>query len=87
MRSGDAVRARLESTPGHTRLPAYVRGHRGIVTDCHGGFPLDDALARGETVVEALYTVRFEIGTLFPERAGSPDRVHVELWESHVEDA
>lgn len=83
-RVGDEVRVILTPSPGHTRVPAYVRGHRGIVHASHGGHALDDATARGEQVIEPLYTVGFKLSTLFAEHAGSNDRVHVELWESHL---
>ena len=82
---GDAVRARLISPTGHCRLPAYVRGHAGEVTACHGAHVLADAAAHNRTVIEPLYTVRFLIADLFDERAGSPDTVHLDLWESHLD--
>ncbi len=86
-RSGDKVRTRLAGSTGHTRLPAYARGHRGVVAACHGGHPLDDAAAAGEIRIEPLYTIAFAAADLFPECAGSADRVHLEAWESYLHDA
>jgi nitrile hydratase subunit beta len=83
---GDSVRTSLASKPDHTRLPAYARGHCGVISAYHGGHPLDDAAARGESSIEPLYTVMFEAGELFPEQINSPDRVHLELWESYLRD-
>src|SRR5690348_12723877 len=36
---GQHVRARNIHPLGHTRLPRYVRGHRGLVVRDHGPFP------------------------------------------------
>jgi len=83
-RLGDRVKARLVSSSGHTRLPAYVRGHVGEIVGYHGVQVLDDAAAHDLAVVEPLYTVRFRLSDLFSERAGCPDRVHLDLWESHL---
>ena len=39
---GDTVRVKSNGVPGHTRLPAYARGRRGIVEAHHGAhdFPM-----------------------------------------------
>jgi nitrile hydratase beta subunit len=84
-RVGDAVRTLNISPTGHTRLPAYARARVGVVTAFHGGHLLPDAAAHNSTEVEPLYTVRFNLADLFPERAGSPDTVHLDLWESYLE--
>ncbi len=83
---GEAVVARNVSPTDHSRLPAYVRGYKGVITAYHGEHSLDDAAAHGEMRAEPLYTVRFKLSDLFPERKGSADRVHLELWESHLDD-
>ncbi|MFY0612801.1 MAG: nitrile hydratase subunit beta [Hyphomicrobiaceae bacterium] len=82
---GDIVRARVMSPTGHCRLPAYVRGHSGQIVSYHGAHVVADASAHNEKVIEPLYTVRFQLSELFPERAGSTDRVHLDLWERHLE--
>jgi nitrile hydratase len=82
---GDTVRARLAGAAGHTRLPAYVRGHVGRVTHLHGNHVLPDASAHGEERAEPLYTVGFDAATLWPESAGSRDRIHLEMWDSYLE--
>jgi nitrile hydratase subunit beta len=81
----DRVRARKISPTGHCRLPAYVRGHMGEITACHGAHVLADVSAHNQKAVEPLYTVRFRLSDLFPERSGSVDLVHLDLWESHLE--
>jgi nitrile hydratase beta subunit len=82
---GDRARARGISPAGHCRLPAYVRGHDGVITAHHGAHILADMSAHNETRIEPLYTVRFALGDLFPEREGTVDQVHLDLWESHLE--
>ena len=83
---GDAVRAITLGTPGHTRLPGYARGRRGVVHALHGTHVLPDAHARGEDGAEPLYTVAFAAAELWPEAEGSPDRIYINLWESYLED-
>jgi len=85
--TGDAVRARLDANPGHTRLPQYVRGRRGEVTVCHGAHVLPDASAAGEERAETLYTVSFAATELWPEATAAADRVHLDLWESYLDAA
>lgn len=83
---GDAVRARPHGTPGHTRLPAYLRWRRGVVKAYRGIHVLPDANARGEKRAEPLYTVGFAADELWPEANGR-DRVFADLWESYLERA
>lgn len=82
---GDVVRTRAHGMPGHTRLPAYVRGRSGRIEACHPAHVLPDANARGEARAEPLYTVVFEATELWPEAAGRRDRVFLDLWESYLE--
>lgn len=82
---GDAVRTALLAGPGHTRLPAYARGRRGIVHACRGAHIFADDAARGGERAEHLYTVGFEAAELWPE--GGRDRVFLDLWEPFLERA
>lgn len=84
---GDAVRAKAHGAPGHTRLPAYVRGRMGTIAVSHGGFVLPDAKAHGEDRAEPLYTVGFDASALWPEAKGRRDRIHLNLWESYLDPA
>ena len=84
---GDAVRAKPHGVPGHTRLPAYVRGRRGRIESSHGAHVLPDANALGEARAEPLYTVAFEGAELWPEAAGRRERVFLDLWESYLDRA
>lgn len=79
---GDRVRVRPGASSGHTRCPAYVRGHVGTVVDVQGTFVLPDVEAHSPArPTEALYTVRFD--DVVAEPATS---VSVGLWDSYLED-
>jgi nitrile hydratase beta subunit len=82
---GDHVRAALVGSPGHTRLPRYVRGHVGVVSAVHGAHVVPDENAQGRSIAEPLYTVAFATGDLFPEQTGSGDKVHLDLWERYLQ--
>ncbi len=82
---GDSVRARPHGVSGHTRLPAYVRGRSGRVTNHHGAHVFPDANALGEKRHEHLYTVAFEVAELWAEAQGRPESVYLNLWESYLE--
>ncbi|MCB1497854.1 MAG: nitrile hydratase subunit beta [Bauldia sp.] len=84
---GEAVRARIDANPGHTRLPQYVRGRRGEVTAHHGAHVFPDASAAGEERPETLYTVCFAATELWPEATAAGDRVYLDLWESYLDAA
>lgn len=82
---GQGVRALALGTPGHTRLPGYVRGRAGRVTHFRGHHVLPDASARGRERAEPLYTVAFAAAVLWPEAVHSRDEVMIDLWESYLE--
>ncbi len=81
---GSRVHTASRGHPGHTRLPAYARNVTGEIIACRGAHLMPDDCARGIDRPEHLYTVAFARGDLFPEAAGSPDRVHLDLWESYL---
>jgi len=81
---GARVRTAAQGHSGHTRLPAYARAATGTVIAHRGAHLMPDDGARGVDRAEALYTVAFARGDLFPEAAGSPDKVHLDLWESYL---
>jgi nitrile hydratase subunit beta len=83
--SGDMVVTRNWQPPGHTRLPAYARGHRGRIHAFHGVYILPDAHAHGRgRCPEPLYSVGFEAGELWGETAEPRQRVYIDLWESYL---
>ena len=83
---GDAVRARVASPAGHTRLPGYARGRRGRVVHVHGGFVFPDTHAHGRgEQPQPLYTVRFPARELWGDQAEAPSSVHLDLFEPYLE--
>jgi nitrile hydratase len=82
---GDAVLVRAMGSPGHTRLPAYVRGRPGVIEAYRGAHVFPDASAHGAARAEPLYTVGFRSCDLWPEAKDSRDKVFVDLWESYLE--
>ena len=85
---GDRVRAVNRHPHGHTRLPRYVRGRTGTVTQAHGAhvFPDSNAHGHGEDP-QWLYTVCFEGRELWGEDADPALRVSVDAFEPYLEAA
>lgn len=85
---GDAVRARNVHPRGHTRLPRYVRGRRGIVARRLPAcvYPDTNAHGLGEQP-QHLYTVRFDGAELWGPDAEPGVVVHVDLFEPYLEPA
>jgi nitrile hydratase len=85
---GDAVVTRNVHPTGHTRLPRYARGKRGVIHLVHGSqfFPDTNAHGLGEQP-QTVYNVRFDGSELWGESAGRPELVHIDLWESYLEPA
>jgi nitrile hydratase len=87
---GQRVRARNINPVGHTRLPRYLRGHRGTIAADHGVFDFQDTDAEGYTLPDRpqhVYTVGFSARELWGEAAHARDTIHAELWEDYLERA
>ncbi len=85
-RVGDAVIARNLNPSGHTRLPRYVRGKRGIIQRNHGGFVFADTRAHGlGDHPQYVYNVRFEARELWGPEASPRDSLYIDMWESYIE--
>ena len=50
---GAAIRVRNTHPPGHTRLPRYVRGKRGVVARYYGVYDFQDAMPPGISATAA----------------------------------
>lgn len=81
---GDMVRTNARPIPGHTRLPAYARGARGMITAHHGAHLYADAGARGDHIAHHLYTVEFRARDLWPDAENPDDTVCLDLWEPYL---
>jgi nitrile hydratase subunit beta len=87
-RVGQSVRARNINPIGHTRLPRYLRGHRGTIEADQGIFDFQDTDADGYALPnrpQHVYTVRFTARELWGEAANPRDTIHAELWEEYLE--
>ena len=83
--AGDEVIVKNDHPAGHTRVPRYVRGHRGIIHRGHGVHRFEDDVTPGTEVgPQHLYTVAFTGRELWGNRGHPRDRMHVELWEIHL---
>jgi nitrile hydratase len=82
---GDPVVTRASHPPGHTRLPRYARGKRGVIHRVHGihVYPDTNAHGLGEHA-QPLYSVRFDARELWGESAEPNQLVHLDLWESYL---
>ena len=82
----DRVIAKNVNPVGHTRLPRYVRGRRGVVARDHGVFVFPDthAAGRGRTP-QHVYSVRFAARELWGPDASPRDAVYVDLWDDYLE--
>jgi nitrile hydratase len=83
--AGDEVVVKNDHPVGHTRVPRYVRGRRGVIVRDHGVHIFEDAILPGTEVgPQHLYTIMFTGSELWGSRGHARDRVHVELWETHL---
>jgi len=81
----ESVVAKSHGILGHTRLPAYVRGHAGSIFRHHDAHVFPDANALGEKRFEHLYTVKFEASELWGDAQDRREAVYLNLWESYLE--
>jgi nitrile hydratase len=85
---GDAVVTRVDAPLGHTRLPRYARGKRGVVERVHGVHVFPDANAHGAgEQPQSLYSVRFDARALWGEGAEPNQSVNLDMWESYLDPA
>jgi nitrile hydratase len=81
---GDAVVTGSRHPRGHTRLPRYARGRRGVVRFARGPFLLPDLNAhRAGRRWEPVYAVQFSVRELWGDET-SRDVVCVDCWESYL---
>lgn len=85
-KQGQTVVVSSTGASGHTRLPAYVRGRRGLIVALHGGWVLPDTHAHGlGENPEHLYTVSFSGVELWGKEADPGLEICIDLFESYIE--
>lgn len=83
---GQTVWARNIHPEGHTRLPRYVRGRRGIVDRVHPACVFPDTHAHGlREDPQYVYSVRFAASELWGEDAEPGASVRLDLFEDYLE--
>jgi nitrile hydratase subunit beta len=83
---GDAVRTRVLHPTGHTRLPRYARGKRGVVERVHGVHVLPDTNAHGAGEQPGwLYGVRFDGRELWGPDTAAGLTVTIDAWECYLD--
>jgi len=86
--AGDAVLVRDIHPAGHTRVPRYVRGKRGVVVRASRAFEFPDLAGHSLPAhLERTYHVEFDASELWTDAAESRETVIVDLWESYLEAA
>jgi nitrile hydratase beta subunit len=87
-RAGEHVVARNINPTGHTRLPRYARGRRGVIDRDHGVFIFADTHAMSaDKKPQHCYSVRFTARELWGTDASARDSVFVDLWDDHLDRA
>ena len=85
---GDEVVTRNINPTGHTRLPRYARGRRGVIDRHHGVFIFPDSHAvSGDKKPQNLYSVRFTARELWGESASEGDKIYIDLWDEYLDPA
>jgi nitrile hydratase beta subunit len=82
---GDRVLARNMNPPGHTRIPRYVRGRRGVIKYDWGVFALPDTHADGHDNPRHCYGVEFSARELWGDAHSVRERIVVDLGEDYLE--
>jgi nitrile hydratase len=85
-REGDRVVARNINPVGHTRLPRYVRGRRGVIHRDWGIYPFPDSSVHnaGERP-QHVYSVAFEARELWGDGVPPQDTLRIDLWEDYLD--
>ena len=84
--AGDAIVTRNVHPAGHTRLPRYARGKRGVIHRAYWPqtFPDTNAHGLGEQP-QMLYSVRFAGRELWGDSAEPGQVVYLDLWDSYLD--
>ncbi|MGB1548575.1 MAG: SH3-like domain-containing protein [Alphaproteobacteria bacterium] len=83
---GDWIVTRDFEPKGHTRLPRYVRGKRGVVERDHGVYVFPDTNAVGGPAnPQHVYNVRFDFHEIWGKDAEANAVLHIDLWDDYME--
>lgn len=83
--TGDRIRVSNAHTSGHTRVPRYARGRRGVVERFLGAQVLPDDFVAGRGARRRpVYAVRFDARELWGDDAPARDTVLIDMWEDYL---
>jgi nitrile hydratase len=83
--AGDVVLARNINPRGHTRLPRYARGRRGVVECDRGAFTFPDTNAHAQgTRPQHLYSVKFSAQELWGAEASPTQSIYLDLFDDYL---
>lgn len=83
---GDKVLTSNSQPIGHTRLPRYARGRRGVIDRDHGVFTFADTNAmKRDKKPQHLYSVRFSATEIWGSDASPIDSIYLDLWDDYLE--
>lgn len=84
---GGDVRVRNINLRGHTRLPRYVRGKRGVIERIYGAQAFQDDPPNADATPQPVYSVRFDARELWGDAAEPNQSLYIDMWESYLEPA
>ena len=85
-REGDRVVARNINPTGHTRLPRYVRGKRGVIHRDWGIYVFPDSTVHNaDEHAQHVYSVAFEARELWGDSVPRRDTLRIDLWEDYLD--
>jgi nitrile hydratase len=85
---GDAVVTRNIHPIGHTRLPRYARGKRGVIAEDHSVWVFPDThAAEQDPKPQHCYSVRFTARELWGAQGGCRDRIYIDLFDDYLDPA
>jgi len=88
-RAGERVRIAARSPVGHYRVPAYVRGRRGVVERVIAPRAIDneeEAYGRNAGSRRHYYRIAIALAELWPDYAGpAGDGLRIEVFETWLE--
>jgi nitrile hydratase len=86
--AGDNIIVRNINPTAHTRLPRYLRGHRGVIESDHGVFIFPDTHAAGKGAKpQHCYSVRFTAQEVFGREGGARDALYVDVFDDYMDPA
>ena len=83
---GDAVLTCNDHPLGHTRIPRYARGRRGIIAQQHGVFIFPDhSASKGVKAPQHCYSVAFSMRELWGPTASDRDHVFIDMFDAYLQ--